>query len=70
MKEDFLKGKDFRTSAYGGPYFSIRDFTENAEYMKDFAGVLLVQVSPNPYFQGLLSREEMCQHSTQHTSST
>lgn len=67
MKEDFLKGKDFSASAQCGPYFSVRDFQEDQEYVKDFLGVILVQVGP--YVQVIVSREDMCQPFTQPTSS-
>jgi len=30
LKEAFLNGKDFSVSLRGGPYFSIRDFTETS----------------------------------------
>jgi len=55
--EDFLKGKDFSTSTRGGPYFSIRDFTEE-DTLKDFDQVHIQQ--PNPRLNVVITRRMMC----------
>jgi hypothetical protein len=60
LKAAFLSGLDFSASYSGGPYFSIRDFTDN-DNCKDFDGVIIVQ----PASRGTLcavsiSRREMC----------
>jgi hypothetical protein len=57
MRQDFLKGKDFSASQLGGPYFSIRDFTEN-QNCADFSAVRLHQ-NFDPILTVILSRSEM-----------
>lgn len=65
MHASFLKGLDFSASLRGGPYFSIRDFTETS-ICKDFDRVTLIQVNPSRPSLGILCavtilRSEMCE---------
>jgi hypothetical protein len=57
LKYDFLMGSDFSASYVGGPYFSIRDFTENNNCIH-FDGVLLSQ--PGTNINVSIDRREMC----------
>jgi len=64
LQEAFLSGKDFSASLRGGPYFSVRDFTETS-ICKDFDRVTLIQVNPSRPSLGILCavtilRSEMC----------
>jgi len=68
MQAAFLSGKDFSTSFRGGPYFSIRDFTETS-ICSLFDRVTLVQINPKPSFGILCAvtilRSEMCERKAQ-----
>ena len=59
MREDFLNGKDFSASQRGGPYFSIRDFTDN-ENCKDFDQVHICQHRTR--VSVTITRDEMVEH--------
>jgi hypothetical protein len=61
MRKDFLAGKDFSASYQGGPYFSIRDFTEN-DNCSSFNGVLIIQPGKEgTEFAVTISRRHMCE---------